>query len=182
MWKGKKPERDKEPSAAISKFQEGKTMETWLEPKSTPAEKEIINVGKSVSIKGDLTGDEDLIIDGQVEGKIELQDHDLVIGSHGKVNAQINAKNVIVMGKVVGKIYAADLVDIKRAGSVVGDIKSSRISIAESAYFKGSVELKPSADTRGRLHSPVLEPAKVNTKQPALAQPAVNLDLATKLK
>jgi len=106
-----------------------------------------------------------------------------VSGSHGKVNAQINAKNVIVMGKVVGKIYAADLVDIKRAGSVVGDIKSSRISIAESAYFKGSVELKPSADTtRGRLHSPVLEPAKVNTKQPALAQPAVNLDLATKLK
>ena len=182
MWKGKKPERGKEQSAAISKFQEEKTMETWLEPKSTPAEKEMINVGKSVSIKGDLTGDEDLIIDGQVEGKIELQDHDLVIGSHGKVNAQINAKNVIVMGKVVGKIYAADLVDIKRAGSVVGDIKSSRISIAESAYFKGSVELKPSADTtRGRLHSPVLEPAKVNTKQPALAQPAVNLDLA-KLK
>src|SRR5207249_11129042 len=108
MWKGKKPERDKEPSAAISKFQEGKTMETWLEPKSTPAEKEIINVGKSVSIKGDLTGDEDLTIDGQADGKIELQGHDLVIGSHGKVNAQINAKNVIVMGRVAGKIYAAD--------------------------------------------------------------------------
>ena len=158
-------------------------METWLETKSTPGEEELINIGKSVSIKGELTGDEDLTIEGQVEGKIELQDHNLVIGPNGRIKGQINAKNVVVIGKVVGNISAADLVDVKRLGSVVGDIKSARISIAESAYFKGSVDLRRSADPREKVQSSGLEPAKVNPKQPALAQLAgSNPDLATRLK
>jgi len=157
-------------------------METRLEPKVTPAEEEIINIGKSVSIKGELTGDEDLTIEGQVEGKIELQNHNLVIGPHGRIKGQINAKNVVVIGKVVGNVSAADLVDIKRLGSVDGDIKSSRISIAESAYFKGSVDLRKSGDTREKFRSSELEPAKVNIKQPVVAQLAGHLDIATRLK
>src|SRR5206468_6809808 len=152
MWKSRKPEEEKETQVnrkeelPMSVFVEREPVETRLEPRTTPGKQEVINIGKSVSIKGELTGDEDLTIEGQVEGKIELQDHNLVIGPHGKIKGQINAKNVVVIGKVVGNISAADLVDIKRLGSVVGDIKSSRISIAESAYFKGSVDLRRSAD------------------------------------
>ena len=170
MWESKKPERGKEPSAVISKFQEGKTMETWLEPKSTPAEKEIINVGKSVSIKGDLTGDEDLTIEGRVEGKIELTDHNLVIGPHGAIKGQLNAKNLTVKGRVVGNVFAIELVEIKASGSIVGDIKSSRISIAAGGYFKGSVDLRKSADTRERFQPHAPEPAKVNSKEHSLTE------------
>jgi cytoskeletal protein CcmA (bactofilin family) len=110
----------------------------------------MINVGKSVSIKGELTGDEDLTIEGRVEGKIELKDHNLVIGSHGMIKGEISAKNLTVRGGVVGNISAGELVEIKGSGSVVGDVESSRISIADDAYFKGSVDLRRSAGTQDK--------------------------------
>jgi cytoskeletal protein CcmA (bactofilin family) len=114
----------------------------------------VINIGRSVFIKGELTADEDLTIEGRVEGKIELKDHNLVIGPNGKINAEINAKNATIIGSVVGNINASDILEIKTSGSVMGDIKAPRISIADGAHFKGSVEMGRSAETRRDLGKP----------------------------
>ena len=117
-------------------------MEPRFEPRPNPVREEVVNIGKSVYIKGELSGDEDLTIEGRVEGKIELKAHNLVIGPNGRINAEVNAKNVTVIGSVVGNISGSDIVEIRASGSVVGDIKSPRISIADGAHFKGSVDMQ----------------------------------------
>lgn len=117
---------------------------------STPAqadsrrqiERDVVNIGKSVVIKGELNGSEDLTIEGHVEGKIELKDHVLTIGPNGKIKAQVFAKAVIVLGEVNGNVTATEKVDIRDGGSVDGDIISPRVAIAEGAHFRGSVDMQ----------------------------------------
>lgn len=104
--------------------------------------RDIVNIGKSVVIKGELSGSEDLIIEGQVEGKIELRQNVLTIGPNGKIKAQIFAKAVVVQGEVVGNITATEKVDIRDNGSVDGDITSPRVAIAEGAHFRGSIDMQ----------------------------------------
>jgi cytoskeletal protein CcmA (bactofilin family) len=101
-----------------------------------------VNIGKSVIIKGDLTGSEDLTIEGQVEGKIELRQNVLTIGANGKIKAQIFAKIVIVQGDVQGNITATERIDIRDNGSVDGDLSSPRIAIADGAHFRGSIDMQ----------------------------------------
>src|SRR5436853_3849934 len=105
-------------------------------------EKDIVNIGKSVVIKGELNGSEDLTIEGHVEGTIQLKDHVLTIGPNGKIRAQVFAKAVIVLGEVTGNVTASDKVDIRDGGSVDGDIISPRVAIAEGAHFRGSVDMQ----------------------------------------
>ena len=105
-------------------------------------ERDIVNIGKSVVIKGELNGSEDLTIEGHVEGKIELRDHVLTIGPNGKIKAQVFAKAVIVLGEVTGNVTASEKVDIRDNGSVDGDIISPRVAIAEGAHFRGSVDMQ----------------------------------------
>ena len=105
-------------------------------------EKDIVNIGKSVVIKGELNGSEDLTIEGHVEGTIQLRDHVLTIGPNGKIKAQVFAKAVIVLGEVTGNVTASDKVDIRDNGSVDGDIISPRVAIAEGAHFRGSVDMQ----------------------------------------
>src|SRR4051794_248400 len=93
-------------------------------------EKDIVNIGKSVVIKGELNGSEDLTIEGHVEGTIQLKDHVLTIGPNGKIKAQVFAKAVIVLGEVTGNVTASEKVDIRDNGSVDGDIVSPRVAIA----------------------------------------------------
>jgi cytoskeletal protein CcmA (bactofilin family) len=99
-----------------------------------------VNIGKSVVIKGELNGSEDLTIEGQVEGTIQLRDNVLTIGPNGKIKAQIFAKAVIILGEVTGNVTASEKVDIRDNGSVDGDIISPRVAIAEGAHFRGSVD------------------------------------------
>jgi cytoskeletal protein CcmA (bactofilin family) len=108
-------------------------------------EKDIVNIGKSVVIKGELNGSEDLTIEGHVEGTIQLRDHVLTIGPNGKIKAQVFAKAVIVLGEVTGNVTASDKVDIRDNGSVDGDIVSPRVAIAEGAHFRGSVDMQRKA-------------------------------------
>jgi cytoskeletal protein CcmA (bactofilin family) len=110
-------------------------------------ERDIVNIGKSVVIKGELNGSEDLTIEGQVEGTIQLKDHVLTIGPNGRIKAQVFAKAVIVLGEVHGNVTASEKVDIRDNGSVDGDIISPRMAIAEGAHFRGSVDMqrKPAA-------------------------------------
>ena len=108
-------------------------------------EKDIVNIGKSVVIKGELNGSEDLTIEGHVEGTIQLRDHVLTIGPNGRIKAQVFAKSVIVLGEVTGNVTASDKVDIRDNGSVDGDIVSPRVAIAEGAHFRGSVDMQRKA-------------------------------------
>jgi cytoskeletal protein CcmA (bactofilin family) len=105
-------------------------------------ERDVVNIGKSVVIKGELNGSEDLTIEGHVEGKIELKDHVLTIGPNGKIKAAVFAKAVIVLGEVNGNVTASEKVDIRDNGSVDGDIISPRVAIAEGAHFRGSVDMQ----------------------------------------
>jgi cytoskeletal protein CcmA (bactofilin family) len=108
-------------------------------------ERDVVNIGKSVVIKGELNGSEDLTIEGHVEGKNELKDHVLTIGPNGKIKAAVFAKAVIVLGEVNGNVTATEKVDIRDNGSVDGDIISPRVAIAEGAHFRGSVDMQRKA-------------------------------------
>ena len=105
----------------------------------------MVNIGKSVVIKGELSGSEDLTIEGHVEGRIDLKDNVLTIGPNGKIKAEVFAKAVIVLGEVNGNVTASEKVDIRDNGSVDGDIASPRVAIAEGAHFRGSVDMQRQA-------------------------------------
>jgi len=105
-------------------------------------EREVVNIGKSVIIKGELSGSEDLTIEGKVDGQIELREHALTIGPDGKIAAAISAKSVIVMGSVTGNISASDKINIRENGSVEGDISAPTVAIAEGARFRGSIDMQ----------------------------------------
>jgi cytoskeletal protein CcmA (bactofilin family) len=107
-----------------------------------PQAREIVNIGKSVVIKGELTGSEDLTIEGQVEGKIELRQNVLTIGPNGKIKAQVFAKAIVVQGEVHGNITATERVDIRDNGSVDGDLSAPRVAIADGAHFRGSIDMQ----------------------------------------
>jgi cytoskeletal protein CcmA (bactofilin family) len=101
----------------------------------------LAQIGKSVVIKGELSGSEDLYIDGHVEGSIALKSHSLTVGPNGQVKASIDAKGVVVQGKLEGNIQAADRVELRKSAVVAGDIATQRISIEEGAFLKGKVEV-----------------------------------------
>lgn len=101
-----------------------------------------MNIGKSVVIKGELSGSEDLTIEGQVDGKIELRQNVLTIGPNGKIKAQVFAKSVVILGEVTGNVTASEKVDIRDNGSVDGDIAAPRVAIAEGAHFRGSIDMQ----------------------------------------
>ena len=145
------------------------------QPESRRIERDMVNIGKSVVIKGELNGSEDLTIEGQVEGKIELKDHVLTIGPNGKIKAQVFAKAVIVLGEVNGNVTASEKVDIRDGGSVDGDIIAPRVAIAEGAHFRGSVDMQrksgaPAAATQPQAAKPAAAPATAS--QPSPQQPA----------
>src|SRR3954449_2026288 len=144
------------------------------EPTSRPAptgdtqrgqERTVVNIGKSVVIKGELNGSEDLTIEGQVEGKIELRQNVLTIGANARIKAQVFAKAVVILGEVTGNVTASEKVDIRDNGSVDGDIASPRVAIAEGAHFRGRIEMQKST-AKGA------EPPKPAEPKPVPAQPA----------
>jgi cytoskeletal protein CcmA (bactofilin family) len=130
-------------------------------------ERDVVNIGKSVVIKGELNGSEDLTIEGHVEGKIELKDHVLTIGPNGKIKAQVFAKAVIVLGEVNGNVTASEKVDIRDGGSVDGDIISPRVAIAEGAHFRGSVDMQRKGGAPAQAGQP--QPQQGQQPKPAVA-------------
>ncbi|MBE3034055.1 MAG: polymer-forming cytoskeletal protein [Actinobacteria bacterium] len=139
-------------------------------------EKNAVNIGKSVVIKGELNGSEDLTIEGQVEGKIELRQNVLTIGANARIKAQVFAKSVIILGEVTGNVAATEKVDIRDNGSVDGDIAAPRVAIAEGAHFRGSIDMQrtggkgPEVKTDGKPVAAAPQPAA--TPQPAAGHPA----------
>jgi cytoskeletal protein CcmA (bactofilin family) len=132
-----------------------------------------VNIGKSVVIKGELSGSEDLTIEGQVEGKIELKEHVLTVGANGKIKAQVLARTVIVLGEVNGNVMATEKVDIRDGGSVDGDIVSPRIAIAEGAHFRGSVDMQRKSAATGAKPQPRADHEPLPQAAPAQPQAAL---------
>jgi cytoskeletal protein CcmA (bactofilin family) len=99
------------------------------------------NIGKSISIKGDLTGNEDLVLEGKVEGKVELPNNQLTIGANGVVKAEIQAKAVVVVGKVTGNIRGTERIEIQATGVVDGDVAAPRLVVAEGAVLNGAIQM-----------------------------------------
>jgi len=106
-------------------------------------------LGASLHIKGEITGNEDLVIDGSVEGLVQLEDRKLTVGASARVTADIISREVVVYGNVKGNLRARDRIEIKKDGSVVGDLTTARIMIEDGAYFKGSIEIDKAAGEAG---------------------------------
>jgi cytoskeletal protein CcmA (bactofilin family) len=99
------------------------------------------SIGKAVKINGQIFSKEDLYVDGDVEGTIELAENKLTIGPSGRVQAGIKAREVVVLGQIQGNVEAMDKLDIRKDAKLVGDIKTARIIIEDGAYFKGSIDI-----------------------------------------
>jgi len=118
-------------------------------------------LGKNVTIKGQIFAREDLIIDGEVEGTVECQEHRLTIGPNARVQAGLKAREIIIHGSIQGNVDATDKIDIKKEAKLVGDIKTSRIVIEDGAYFKGSIDISKAT---GKAASPAQsQPAPAST-------------------
>ena len=181
MWKRKEEEQPaavnpvREPARepvkevpAVSTVPQVGKVESWTaeSPSRTSA-----HIGKSVVIRGELSGSEDLSIDGQVEGTIELRDHHLTVGPNGRVQANVNAKEVVIQGSVKGNVRAIDRVEIRKSGSLMGDMVAARVVIEDGAFFKGSIDIQKGGDGHAReaKHS---EPKKVDSApMPHVSEP-----------
>jgi cytoskeletal protein CcmA (bactofilin family) len=112
-----------------------------VRPLTTTTERSAARLGASLHVKGEITGNEDLHIDGSVEGLVQLEDRKLTVGASAKLTADVVAREVVVYGSVKGNLRARDRIEIKKDGSVVGDLTTARIMIEDGAYFKGSIEI-----------------------------------------
>src|SRR5215211_4887796 len=178
MWKRdeavKPTSQPQAPAAPVTPSQQATAAPP---PESRRIERDVVNIGKSVVIKGELNGSEDLTIEGQVEGKIELRQNVLTIGPNGRIKAQVFAKAVIILGEVVGNVSATEKVDIRDNGSVDGDITSPRVAIAEGAHFRGSIDMqkagaKPEKSDKAEVKAST--PAAASTAHPSGAAAPAN--------
>jgi len=113
---------------------------------SAPLSGDLAQIGKSVVIKGELSGSEDLYVDGQVEGSISLKNFSLTVGPNGQVKASVEAKVLVVQGKLEGNVVVSDRVELRKSAIITGDITTQRISIEEGAYLRGKVDIQGKAD------------------------------------
>ncbi len=135
MWR-KEPD-----TASITPTPERGTLATSVPSAVATSVRTTAWLGQSIRVKGEISGDEDLQIDGKVEGPISLGGHRLTVGRSAEVNADVKAREVVVYGKLNGDLHARDRIEIKKDGSVVGDLNTARVMIEDGAYFKGSIEI-----------------------------------------
>lgn len=109
---------------------------------SDPHRADVGHIGKSVQIKGELTGSEDLYLDGSIEGTIDLRDHSLIIGPNGKIKAGISARDLVVHGRIEGNVTATGRVELRKSCTLIGDVSTQRIVIEDGAFFKGAIDIK----------------------------------------
>src|ERR1700739_4988828 len=171
MWGDKKPETPQpttakapEPPAPAAKPASAKTegiaMSTdAMRPLSSTPSGSTARLGASLHVKGEISGNEDLHVDGSVEGLIQLEDRKLTVGSRAKLTADVVAREGVVYGSVKGNLRARDRIEIKKDGSVVGDLTTARIMIEDGAYFKRSIEIDQTGDASPSSDSDLDKPA-----------------------
>ena len=170
MWNKRKeeeypPKSGSTPSAPAGMVKENAPMSTA--PSSSHYSPDVRGpavIGKSVMIKGQIFSREDLTIDGEVDGSVELQEHRLTVGPHGKLQAGVKAREIVVLGTIHGNVEASDKIDIRKDAKLVGDIKTARIVIEDGAYFKGSIDI-----ARPEVSKPAPQPKPVAAAAPTPA-------------
>ena len=132
------------------------------------------NIGKSVVIRGELSGSENLYLDGEVEGSIQLKGHTLTIGPNGKIHASVQAQEVIVHGRVEGNIFASDRVELKSSAVLTGDLATQRIRIEDGAFFKGAIDIQkpePKVEAAPEQPKPAASAAAASSSAPSMPSP-----------
>jgi cytoskeletal protein CcmA (bactofilin family) len=124
-----------------------------------PAPAGSATIGKAVMIKGQIFSREDLVIDGEVEGTVEAQEHRVTVGPNGKVQASVKAREIVVLGSIAGNVEATDKIDIRKDARLVGDIKTARIVIEDGAYFKGSIDIVKGGEPKKQGQAPAPQAA-----------------------
>src|SRR5512141_2910581 len=158
MWKPTPPSNNPsapEPPARPAPSAPAASTSASMEPAPAPrnaaiSTSEQATIGKSLVIKGEVTGSESLYIDGRVEGSINLPGNRVTVGRNGVVNANITAREVVVLGKLKGNLSASDRVDIRNEGSLTGDVVAQRISIEDGAFFKGGIDIRKPGQKEGK--------------------------------
>lgn len=160
MWGNKKPDAPQPARSETNSFPVNKplrpTAAPWegtsamstdaMRPLGAATDRTISRLGPNLKIKGEISGNEDLVLEGTVEGLVELDEHKLTIGTTANLTADILAREVVVYGAINGNLRAKDRIEIKKDGSVNGDLTTARIMIEDGAYFKGSIEIDKSAE------------------------------------
>jgi cytoskeletal protein CcmA (bactofilin family) len=175
MWNKKKeeeypPKSAATPSAPASQIKENPPMST--NPASSQHATESRGpavIGKSVMIKGQIFSREDLTIDGEIDGSVELHEHRLTVGPNGKLQAGVKAREVVVLGTIHGNVEASDKIDIRKDAKLVGDIKTARIVIEDGAYFKGSIDIARPEATRPTVPAQPKQPVTAAAPSTATA-------------
>jgi cytoskeletal protein CcmA (bactofilin family) len=155
MWKSRKddekpyaPPISTPPAAPVPQYAPPQTSRPVEAAKMDNYRADVAHIGKSVLVKGELSGSEDLYLDGEVEGSIELHGHSLIIGPNGRVRANVHAKEVVVHGKVDGNLRATEKVELKKSALLNGDIFTQRIIIEDGAFFKGAIDIQKAAESK----------------------------------
>jgi cytoskeletal protein CcmA (bactofilin family) len=171
MWKSSRKEDELIPATPESKAPTAPM--DHLAPRSEsvrpePARSaELATIGKSVVVKGELSGSEDLYVDGQVEGSVALRGQTLTVGPNGRVRANVEARNVIVHGRVDGDVHASERVELRKTASLSGDIATARISIEDGAFFKGTIDIQK-AESASKAELKTQAVAAVATPSPSV--------------
>ena len=159
MWKPNQPGSTNLPPTPEPPVRPAPPPPPVIEPvvsRPPAASAEQATIGKSLFIKGEITGSESLFVDGKVEGSINLTGNRVTIGRNGQVAANITAREIVVLGKVRGNVVATDRVDIRAEGSLSGDVSAARISIEDGAFFKGGIDIrKPEGKAGAAAAAPV---------------------------
>ncbi len=143
LWKNKgegEVERSVEPSRMIST--PPVTTSVAQSERRHSGGYEMANIGKSISIKGDVVGDEDTILEGRVEGRVSLRNFHLTIGPNGDIQGEVSAKQVTVVGKIVGNVIATERIEVRETGRIQGDLIAPRLTVAEGALINGAITMK----------------------------------------
>lgn len=128
--------------------------------KTSSAPIEQATIGRSLVIKGEISGGESLFVDGRIEGTVNIPEHRVTVGRNGVVTADVNAREVVIMGKVHGNIICSDRLDIRSEGSVTGDVVVQRISVEDGAILKGSVQVQAAPEQKGKQPQQQSKPAE----------------------
>jgi cytoskeletal protein CcmA (bactofilin family) len=145
MWKSRSDEKPAPPVSPSVPAPATAPLSVEKPRVSEPYRAEMAHIGKSVVVKGELSGSEDLYLDGEVEGSVELRGHSLIVGPNGRVRANVHARDVVVHGKVDGNIRGTDRVELKKSAILVGDVFTQRVIIEDGAFFKGAIDIQKDA-------------------------------------
>ena len=141
MWKREEPPKPLQLSTSPTEVDQPQAPPPA--PPPPPMREDLGGVGKSIVVNGELSGAEDLTVQGRVEGKIDLRDHVLTVGAHARIKAEVTARMIVVLGRVTGNLSATEKVDIKATGSVDGNIVAPRVVIADGSHFRGTIDMQP---------------------------------------